>query len=424
MRKGGRMDSTWYRLDNSAKLFPAVADKINSSVYRIGVVLKNPINEKFLQRAVDQLYEYYPMYMVRVKKGLFWNYLEPMSRPIQIEKDLNYPSAPFSMRDENNSIRIVYAHNRIAIEVFHILTDGTGALEFMKTLLYFYMKQYKEVDANGIRMKKEFDAKDYEDSYQSYSNNSSVKKTKLPLALHIVGKEFETYGNQAIHGLLSTQQLLKIARSYNVTITTLLSAVLTQAIIQNTPNPKHRAIIISVPINLRKTFESETLSNFFGVANIVANVDESMTFQEILDVCVKELTEELSLQSMQSIINNNVAYESIPGTKYVPLFIKNRVIDVAHSYISERSKTMTISNLGIVKLPPSIEEEVENFEVVLYPTETAPINATAISVGDVLTISFVSRISNNEVIQSFFKHLADLGADISVYANEWGQSYE
>lgn len=418
------MGSTWYRLDNSAKLFPAVADKINSSVYRISVVLKQDVNPKYLQKAVDTLYEYYPMYMVRVKKGLFWNYLEPLSKPIQIEEEYTYPAAPFNMRDHSNSIRVVYGNNRISIEVFHILTDGTGALEFMKTLLYFYMKNYKEVDANGIRMKNTFSDLDYEDSYLQNSNKMKIEKRKLPLALHIQGEPFENYGNQAIHGILSSQALLSVARKHEVTITTFLSAILVKAIIDNTENPKDRAVVVSVPINLRKAFESETLSNFFGVANIVAKVNREMTFQEILDICQAELKAELSQESMQSIINNNVAYESIPGTKYIPLFIKNKVIDIAHSYISERSKTVTISNLGIVKLPESIREEIENFEVVLYPTETAPINATAISIEDTLTISFVSRISNNEVIQSFFKQLVDHNLDVSVYANEWGKDDE
>lgn len=286
------------------------------------------------------------------------------------------------------------------------------------------MKNYKEVDASGIRMKNTFSDLDYEDSYLQHSNKMKIEKRKLPLALHIQGEPFENYGNQAIHGILSSQALLSVARKHEVTITTFLSAILVKAIIDNTENPKDRAVVVSVPINLRKAFESETLSNFFGVANIVAKVNREMTFQEILDICQAELKAELSQESMQSIINNNVAYESIPGTKYIPLFIKNKVIDIAHSYISERSKTVTISNLGIVKLPESIREEIENFEVVLYPTETAPINATAISIEDTLTISFVSRISNNEVIQSFFKQLADHNLDVSVYANEWGKDDE
>ncbi len=79
LRKGDNMNTRWYRLDNSAKLFPAVADKINSSVYRISVVLNDEVNPEYLQKAVDEIYEYYPMYMVRLKKGLFWNYLEPLN---------------------------------------------------------------------------------------------------------------------------------------------------------------------------------------------------------------------------------------------------------------------------------------------------------------------------------------------------------
>ncbi len=414
------MDSTWYKIDNSAKLFPAVADKINSSVYRLSVVLKDEVNPQYLQKAVDELYKYYPMYMVRVKKGLFWNYLEPLPKPIQIEREEQYPCAPFDIKDKQNAMRIIYAKHRISVEVFHILTDGSGALEFMKTLLYSYMKNYKEVSSEFIRLKDVLNETDYEDSYLTHSTKTKIQKRNLPLALHIQGKPFENYGNQVIHGNMSSQKVLEVSRSYGVTITSYLAAALVKAIIDNTDNPQNKAVIVSVPINLRKSFESETLSNFFGVANIVAQVNKGMSFDEILEICVNELKEELQIESMQEIINANVAYESVPGTKFVPLFIKNKVIDVAHSYISERSKTLTISNLGVIRLPESMIEEIENFELVLYPTETAPMNATAISFNDILTITFVSRISDNTVIAAFYKQLADHGIDVSVYSNEWG----
>ena len=64
-------DLKWRRLDNSAKIFPLSAGKKYSTVFRISAVLKEKINPKILEKAVEIALEKYDLFKVRMKYGFF-----------------------------------------------------------------------------------------------------------------------------------------------------------------------------------------------------------------------------------------------------------------------------------------------------------------------------------------------------------------
>lgn len=420
------VSSSWYKLDNSGKLFPAVADSINSSVFRMSVVLKEEVNPFQLQKASNELFEVYPMYMVGLKMGLFWYYLNPLKDPIKVEEEVNFPSAPFDFKESDKLMRILYYKNRISVEVFHSLTDGFGGMEFLKSLLYFYLKQSKDIDDEGlIRLHTEFTDEDFEDSYVKHAKKGFHPKKKLPPSLLLEGTPFKNPGNNLIFGRLKADQILSISRSHNTTITTFLTAVLIHAIALSSENPKERPIVVSVPINLRKHFESKTLSNFFGVANIGVIADKKTSFDEILELCKEQFEIEMNPLMLQETINSNVAFQNYPGIKFVPTAIKNRVINIGAMVIGERTKTLTLSNLGIVRIPESMSKEIETFEAVLYPTSKSPMISGMITYNNIMTLSFISRIQETDVIKTFFKLLAnDFDCHTEIYSNDWGEDYE
>ena len=422
------MSSVWYKLDNSAKIFPAVANSINSSVYRMSVVLKEEIDEIKLQRASDKLFEIYPMYMVGLKMGLFWYYLNPLKKPVQVQEEIEYPCAPINFREDNSMIKILYSGHRISVEVFHSLTDGSGALEFLKSLLYFYMSEDFDIKDEGlIRIVLNDDLEDFEDSYVNYSSKYKASKKRLPRALNIEGTAFNYPGNNIITGQIDTNELLSVARSYNVTITVLLSAVLTQAIMRVTENKKQRPIVISIPVNLRNHFKSKTLRNFFAVANVSVDLPKSASFDEILSSTQEDYLKEMHIDSLQELINKNVAFQNYPLIKYVPTKLKNKAINLGVLTIGEKTKTMTLTNLGRMILPTVMNDHIETFEASLYPTKKSPINAAMISSHDRVSLSFISRIQETEIIKEFFTILShDLNCTVSIYSNDWdrGGNYE
>lgn len=142
----------WYRLDNAAKLFPAVSGRRNSSVFRVSATLAStldPVNAEILQKSVDRLTGRFPWLFVGLRSGVFWNYMDETAAPqtLQVAQESTYPVAPIDLRDNNGFLlRVLYFDRRISVEYFHTLTDGTGGFEFLKALISDYLT------LSGIRM--------------------------------------------------------------------------------------------------------------------------------------------------------------------------------------------------------------------------------------------------------------------------------
>ena len=77
----------WRKLDNSAKIFPISAGKKYSTVFRLSVLLKENVNPKILEEAVNIALKKYKTFKVRMKEGFFWNYFEENNKKPIIEKE-------------------------------------------------------------------------------------------------------------------------------------------------------------------------------------------------------------------------------------------------------------------------------------------------------------------------------------------------
>lgn len=75
-----------------------------------------------------------------MKAGLFWYYLEENTARFTVRQDIGHPCMPFRKNQDNGYlIRVLCYRRRISVEFFHSLTDGTGGLVFLKTLLAQYL---------------------------------------------------------------------------------------------------------------------------------------------------------------------------------------------------------------------------------------------------------------------------------------------
>ena len=77
----------WRKLDNAAKLYSAASNKKDTRVFRFYCELKEEVNPDVLQEALNQTIEIFPTFLMVLRKGLFWHYLEPCNlRPIVKEE--------------------------------------------------------------------------------------------------------------------------------------------------------------------------------------------------------------------------------------------------------------------------------------------------------------------------------------------------
>ncbi len=419
------------KLDIAAKLFPSVSNNGNSSVFRVSVVLKEEVDERILQLSVNMIYERFSLFFLRLRKGFFWNYFDTNHIHFKVEEERHSPCENIvSYENKGYIIKVLYYKNRISVEAFHSITDGSGVIEFVKSLVYYYISiKHGQIDSENKVLLFDEKEKNDEDSFlKHFSKTPKGKKYKKEkISFRIKGKKYLRKGHSVITGVISTTKIRECSKKYGCTITALLSSVLITSIyekLQKNSRSK-RPIIISIPVNLRKVFDSKTLKNFFGVVNIEYKMGENTKFEEI----VKSVSEQLKLSSNQEYLEKisakNVKMSSNTFSSYTPLIFKNMIVPVGFNLMGELTKSITISNIGRIDFPSGVKPYIEHSEILLYPTKKSPINCSVCSFEDKLSISFIKSIRECEMIRDFFISLMKkTGSEVEIYSNEWGENFE
>ena len=129
------------RLDNAALIFPASLRRHWSNAFRISFTFDRPVDPALLQRALDRVAPRFPSVCVRLRRSMFWYYLEELAQPPRVREDSAQPLVGMTRADVLHcAIRVLYYRDRMAVEFFHAVTDGTGGLAFAKTLAAEYLR--------------------------------------------------------------------------------------------------------------------------------------------------------------------------------------------------------------------------------------------------------------------------------------------
>ncbi|MBP5152495.1 MAG: hypothetical protein ILP13_06235, partial [Lachnospiraceae bacterium] len=181
------MGSTnWYKVDNVAKVFLATVSKRDPRTMRVSCTLKEDIDRETLQAAVLSAIQDRPQMQVRFRRGLFWHYMEDTGiTPVVTEEDGRMCPLLYEPAKAMLHYRVTYFKNRITLEVFHALSDGTGALEFLNIIVLDYLKlKYpgKFTDVT-IHSGASADALS-QDSYRQFFGNVEISGSNLKKAYH------------------------------------------------------------------------------------------------------------------------------------------------------------------------------------------------------------------------------------------------
>lgn len=410
----------WRSLDNAAKIFPANSTQTDTKVFRIACELKERIDKDTLQTAVEKTIEEFPIYKSIIRRGLFWYYLETSNlRPVVTEEDIQPCSALFNKSVKNLLFRVSYYKNRINVETYHVLTDGTGALNFMKTLVYYYLviKHSDELENKNILI--DYDASRYErqdDSFKKYyDSNRKIKKTKVIKAHKVKGERIGENRLRIIEGQMSASDVVKLSKSYNTTVTTLLTSILLMSINENRSLSEKRPVFLSIPVNLRNYFKSESARNFFGTINVgydFRNYPNSL--ESVIEHVNNSFKDKLTYEKVEGRMNLMISLEKNNFIRFIPLKIKDIALRIS-SLIAEREYTGALSNVGKIQMPEELKPYIRCFDVFF---STNRIQACVVTYDDVMTFSFTSPFVSTDIQRSFFRTLSSMGIDIQIIASK------
>ena len=418
----------WSKLDNAAKIYPASRTKHWSNVFRLSATLTEPVDADVLQTALDLTVKRFPTIAARLRRGLFWYYLQQLEAAPHIRKEYSYPLAYMHPQESRQcAFRVIAYENRIAVELFHCLTDGNGALVFLKTLVAQYLRQKYSLKipyADGVLNCRDMpDPAELEDSFLKYAGPVNASRVETN-AWHFQGSK-ETDGRlHLICFRLNTKEVLEKAHFYDTSVTGLLCAVLMQAIIrlqeEKVPRAKKRkAVKVLIPVNLRKLFPSKTLRNF--VLYTTPELDPRLghyTFQEICKIVKLKMQTDITPKHMGRMIATNVSSEKNPVVRVIPLPLKNLVMKAVFRAVGERKSFMSLSNLGAVQVPEEMKPYITRMDFILGPQASAPHNCGVLSWGNDLYLNFIRNIREPDLECHVHRVLQELKLSVTVQSNQ------
>ena len=417
----------WVGLDNAAKIYPAARTRSWINVFRLSATLKEEVDITVLQNALDVTVRRFPTISARLRRGMFWYYLEQLPKAPDVRQENSFPLSPMTFRElQTCAFRTIVHKKRIAVEFFHSLTDGTGGMVFLKTLLAEYVTQkYGERVPRecGILGRLEEPTEDeMEDSFLRYAGSVSASRQEAT-AFHLKGvKEPDGYLHLTCFSL-PVRQVLDCAHQYNATLTEFLTAVMMRALIRVQENRvpfihRRRPIKVLVPVNLRTLFPSTTVRNFalYTTPEVNPQLGE-YTFPELIKAVHHKMGLDVNAKIMGSRLTTNVNSEKSVVLQMMPLFIKNMAMKLVFRLFGECKSCLTVSNLGQVKLPDEVAKYIDRFDFVIGPQSQAPSNCGVLSFGDTLYVNFIRNVVECDLEREFHFALMEHGLCATVESN-------
>lgn len=405
MKKEFNSKKYWRSLDDQAKIYSLSYNKKDTSIFRLSVVLKEKIDEIILQKSIELALVKYEAFKVRMKSGIFWNYLEKNNKTPIVSEEKEYPFKKLNFRKNNDYLfKVTYLDKKINIDYFHVLTDANGGAEFFKEIIYRYLElKYKE-ELSFTEVKEHEIIKKSENAYIKNYNKNSGKAYNPPRAYTLKAEEWKDGKLVINHFNIDLKQLKNLSKEKQCSISELLTAMLAYSIYEGNykKNNGKNPVNICIPINLKKYFPSETKSNFVSYMMISLNLKNSQnySFENILDMVKTEFEKKLKFERIEETMSSNGKLINNFWVRNIPLILK-RVLVILGSLELKKHFTTTLSNIGSIQIQEKYEKYIENFMIILSPDWAEKIRCGVCSYKDNLVITFGNVLKENSIEDNF-----------------------
>lgn len=394
------------------------------SLYKVTVQLARKVEPEALQKALGITLQRYPTFRVELKHGLFRYYFTDNPRTAPVVPDDGVVLKSLNFRETNRFLfRVAYFDTTFSIDFYHCLGDGTPAFDFIKTLIYYYLKEIG-VDASSqgiVTLETPFSPTETEDAFERYYEKGSLfKNTGKMIGENAYGFEkgetFKRQGMAIMEFQLSASALKEKARAYGTTITIFMGALLCKAIASVREEGK-LPIMLFIPVNLRKYFPSDTRFNFVtsAVCKIPNKKDAELPYY--IDAIKASLDKETSPETLKMKLCFTSLLAKLPPMRFLPVVIKSLISHLARLMSRSHRQTIIMSNIGAYRFAEPMADEVKSIAYTINCNYRTPRNCAAITLGDTTTVNFSRMLKDPDVEKAFAKELLALGLELSVTAN-------
>ena len=392
-------------------------------MFRLSVTLIDSVDPSSLQMALEKTIRRIPSFQYRLKQGVFWFYFEKQESLPIVQSDAVNPLISIKARDEGYFLfRVRYYTNTIALETFHALTDGTGALTFLLTLLAAYLHiRYQAIIPSGgyiLPLNESPCMDEMEDSFLRFIGTWGAVKAEKP-AFHARGHLLPPHQLYILTGKIPVSVLKDKCKEHGCTLTTFLVAVIIEALQeQQAKIHTKKPLMVAVPVNLRPFFPSKTLRNFSSWMNI--GVDSRMgryTLEELIDILQAQMRLCMNAKSLQARMSGTMRAARHPAFRILPSPAKQVILNIGDRVLGDACCSQSLSNLGSITLPKAMQSYVRGLRFILGRSRGKAGSGSCISLNGTLFLSFTRKIREAEFERLFFARLVELGVPVEIESN-------
>lgn len=418
------MGRKWYKLDNAAKIFPAVSNPGRSNIFRLSFDMKDDVDPLLLQRALEMAIVRFPTLNVKLRRGMFWYYLETNDATPKLQEEGPYITKMLEgIRDNDGFMfRLLYYKKRIALETFHSLTDGTGALEFLKSIVYSYLElqDIKIEGSNILTEQVEHYTDEEQDSFKTHYNKKLKLDFKEEKALKYIAPQYVDDWLGVIVGTADVREIKKVTAKYNCTVTELFGALVMYSTYKSPHlvEDKDKPYVMLIPVNLRRFFQSKTLRNFSLYVRSSIRFTEGLTFEDFVAKIKQDMKEQLQKEKLQARFTSTVRTERNFVMRIAPRPLKEIAMRIGYKLLADKITSFSFSNIGFFDLPQEMKDRIDKVVFTTGASRSTPFNLGVISFDNKLTMTFSSFVLDRSLQREFFRFLANEGVNITIESNE------
>lgn len=400
--------ASWYRLDNVGKFYAAEAGGARQTVFRFSAELADEVDPAALQRALDRTIARFPGFNVCLRSGFFWHYLEPAATAPRVQPEDLPICFALHAGPRSTLFRVSYFRDRVNLEVSHMISDGRGTLGFFRVLVQSYVEERYGAVCASMRPADDGAPEPLydEDGFSKHYARRKAGSTPSQRAYRIRGlRDLSNPTYLEYH--LSADAVLAEARAMGVSLTSLVIAAVIRALRATmTPKDMDRPIRLTVPVDLRQFFESDTMRNFFGLATVVhVPREEPAPLEEIARSVQEQIRDAARPEQLERRMNRMIQLEKSPFLRMAPLFLKDLALDFG-ARIAARDITCAVSSLGRIAFDECTDGRVRSVNLL---TSTNDLNFLVCSFGDDLSIGISTVFCNLEVVREFCRIFSERG---------------
>ena len=414
----------WLKLDNAAKIFPGQNTNTWSNSFRVCYELKEKVDPEILQQALEDIMPRFSCYDVQIRHGFFWYYLEKNKNTPVVQPDIKNPCHRVKFKENKGFLFKVYYHgNRIAVDVYHVLTDGHGGALFLSTLTarYLRLKGYSIPDGGFVLpLDEENNPRELEDSFVKNATSKAKYKRADKFVYHARGTKMPLHTVNITSGIIPFDKLHALSKAKGVTVTEFLAAVMLDVLCrkQLREERKQKEVSIQIPIDLRRTYDSDTLRNFTICLRVKVDPNKGeYSFDELLEQVKYQLRLQKNEKELNMMITANMGIERNLLVRAIPLVIKNLGVGISFAITAEQTTSSLITNLGAVDIPEEMCEHIDKFVFMPSPGKVNASRCGVATVNNNLCITFANIYKESDVEREFFTAFVKMGLHVKIESN-------